>query len=307
MMPRWLKWTLAIVACVIVGRWTLNSAMALAGHPIMYPDLFRPWAVIVEMALAAGVLWAVARYKGRKHLGFDGPAPYNVRLSLQWSYVFLALGGFLYSICSLFVLGAVATGVVPEWLLGLPNEPPTPAVHVLLSIHAGWVEEILVVGLLFFLFREVPWRINGIAFALTGWATAISVAIRVSYHTYQGIWVLPMIATGWAVVRIYRITGTIIPLIVAHIVWDLCGLLVDSRIILFALAVCVLLATELLTKGSSENALVGLRFRHSRKPPEFCWAAWRWHTPPVSPLSSPVPPPRVDSRTEHVGMPTPDA
>lgn len=61
-------------------------------------------------------------------------------------------------------------------------------------------------------------------------AVAVSVAIRISYHLYQGVFsVVCLIPLGLIFAYWYARTGRLWPVIVAHAIFDLIGLLLLSR------------------------------------------------------------------------------
>jgi hypothetical protein len=284
-MPRWITWTISSVAFVLIGRWVVNSAFALAGHPLDYADWFEESRNYVEMMLAAGIAWAIIHFEGPKQIGFTRPIALNVRASLQGTYVILALGMSAYATFSFVVVGFAGVNEIPTdnpVLFGIPNEPPETWHHILRSAHAGWVEEIVVVGLVFFLLKRTPWEIGGTPMWMTGWATAITIVIRLSYHTYHGLMVIPMILIGWLLVRLYRTTDSIVPLIVVHLAWDMFGLAADSTLQRSAAVVAIIVLVELVTKGASEFSALGfprLLFWDEKWPGHY-WGRWRWDKTP---------------------------
>jgi hypothetical protein len=280
-MPRWLLWTLSVVAFAIVGRWALNCTFVLAGHRIDYPEWFEESRDYGESAIAILILIIIVFYEGRDKMGVVGGLAYNVRASAQGTFATLAIGLTAYMVIYKLLTILATTGVLPAnetLLFGIPNDAPDVYHHILWSIHAGITEEIIVVGLTFFLLRRGSWEIGGKPFWLTGWATAITIAIRLSYHTYHGLMIIPMILTGWLFVRLYRATGSIIPLIVVHIMWDLFGLIAPNVWEQLASLIFLAILTEILTKGPSGLGQFG--FPHflgkDDKWPGFYWASWRW-------------------------------
>jgi Type II CAAX prenyl endopeptidase Rce1-like len=284
-MPRWLVWTISIIGFAIIARWTLDSAMALAGSPIRYPDWFRASQDYVVMIIAAVIVGVIVYYEGWNRAGFAGSPALNVRAGLQGSSVILAIGGLAYSGMLLLIVGAVATGILPDGKLadGVRNQPPTVYQHILWSVSAGWTEEIILISLMFFLFKRSGWTVGGKEFGMTGWATAITIAVRLSYHTYHGLMVLPVALTGWLFVRLYRQHNSVVPVIMAHIIWDLSGLANDEITDRVIFVTVLLIASEVLTKGADGFSALGLGvslFRDKRWP-GFYWACWRWEKDPA--------------------------
>ena len=94
--------------------------------------------------------------------------------------------------------------------------PPVPAAFVaaalLMSLNAGVVEEIVVLG---YLVRRLEQR---------GWSPTtvviVAVLVRVSYHLYYGPGVLPIVLWATASVLVYRKVRRLLPFIICHFVWD---------------------------------------------------------------------------------------
>jgi hypothetical protein len=284
----------------------MNSAVVVLGQEIHYPDWFEASRDYVEIGIATGILGTIAYHEGPMKIGFTGAASLNVRQSLHGIFVILGLGFVAYGSFLLAIMSAVTRGILPvnNFVLGFPNEPPDVLQQILWSIHAGWVEEIIVVGLTFFLLKRAPWQIGGKPIWMTGWATAISIAIRLSYHTYHGLMVIPMILTGWLFVRLYRTTGTIIPLIIVHVTWNVVDLITHTgwQRIIFLVSVYVL--AELLTKGTGDFAGLGFPnfpYRDDRWR-GYYWARWRWEKNPEFLL----PKSQGKRKPEHVGIHTVD-
>jgi hypothetical protein len=285
--PRWLVWTISVVGFALIGRWTINSALVVLGPEINYPDWFRASRDYVEIGVATGILGTIAYYEGPTRIGFAGTTSINVRQSLQGIFVVLGLGQVVYEGFARALMGAVRHGILPynNFVVGSPNEAPDVFHHILWSIHAGWVEEIIVVGLTFFLLKRAPRSIGGKPLWMTGWATAITIAVRVSYHTYQGLMIIPMILLGWLFVRLYRTTGTIIPLITVHVMWDVFDLIAHTRWQQIVVLVSVYVLSELITKGTGEFSGLGspnFPYRDDRWH-GYYWARWRWEKTPEFP------------------------
>ena len=305
-MPRWLVWAISVVGFALIGRWTMNSALAVLGHELHYPDWFESSRQYLEMGIATAILAAIAYYEGPRKIGLVGGLSLNVRQTLHGIFVVLGLGQMAYGIFFLILVGAARRGILPanSFVFGVPNEPPDVVMHIWWSVHAGWVEEIIVIGLVFFLLKRVPWHIGGTPLWMTGWATAITITIRVSYHTYHGLMVIPMMLTGWLFVRLYRTTGTIIPVIIVHVVWDVLDLIAHTpwqRAVFIAIVYGL---SELVTKGTGEFAALG--FPHFPYSDDrwrgVYWAQWRWEkTPAFFPSKS-----QGKRMREHVGIRTVD-
>lgn len=284
----------------------MNSALVALEHEIQYPDWLRASRDYVEIGIATGILGAIAYYEGPTKIGFTGTASLNVRQSLQGTFVILGLGSVAYGGLLLVLASAVVHGVLPanNVVFGFPNPSPDVFHRILWSIHAGWVEEIIVVGLTFFLLKRAPWQIGSKPLWMTGWATAITIAIRVSYHTYHGLMAIPIILLGWLFVRLYRTTGTIIPLIIVHATWDLFGLIAHFAWQRMIFLVIVYALSELATKGTGDFAGMGFPnfpYRDDRWH-GYYWARWRWEKNPEF-LSLK---PRGKRKREHVGIHTVD-
>jgi hypothetical protein len=219
---RYPVWIMSGVAFVVLASWIVNSAMAEFGHPLVYPSWLFDNRNYIEMFLAAGIVLVMTLYRGPEKGGLAGSFEYNVRAVLHAMALFIVGAVVVWKLFGWMAVGAVASGDIPRSVLGgsFTNIDPTNYQYVLWSAHAA-TEEIFVVGFLFFLFDRVPWRIKNVPFALTGWATAVSILIRVSYHTYHEIYMIPIALVGWAMVRMYRATGSLIPLMITHTYWDL--------------------------------------------------------------------------------------
>jgi membrane protease YdiL (CAAX protease family) len=105
--------------------------------------------------------------------------------------------------------------VVPE---ALPDVWWRTAVLVMSAAGNAVLEEVVLVGYLLHRGRQVGWS--------DARATTVSAGLRGAYHLYQGLaGCLGNVVMGLLFARIYRRSGTIIPLLVAHTAIDLAAFL----------------------------------------------------------------------------------
>jgi len=90
--------------------------------------------------------------------------------------------------------------------------------HLWRSVYVGVAEEIVVLALPFAALRTLTW--NGRAVAATGIATALLVVLRCSYHGWVGATLPAYVVLAWLLVRLYRRTQLLLPLVLGHILFD---------------------------------------------------------------------------------------
>lgn len=193
-------WALLFV-CAVVGE-----ALTTGGRMNSLGWLFDVLSTIAAVFLAA----TIARQHGLTiaDLGIGRPRGDH---STRSQAVTVFWGGFT-SNAAAAVLGIAIV------LLGLPQgidpikgytSPFDLAIHM---IAAGTGEELLmaVVVVALTAARRPAWKIY-----------ALSTSMRISYHMYYQVAGLSLLPMGLINVWLYRRTGRLTPIIIAHIVWDL--------------------------------------------------------------------------------------
>lgn len=183
-------------------------AVELPGHALVAALLDLPFVLLdVVAAVLVGYLLTLSG-GGLAALGLDRR---RIRSDLAsggklWFLAYLVptlLGGLL--------LSGLGTGVD-----GTGDVPPD-AVYLLPlllgAVVAGVVEEVVVLGYLVHRLEQRRWT--------PGRILLLATAVRVAYHLYYGLAVLPFV--GWAVVSVvlYRRRRRLLPFIAVHALWDI--------------------------------------------------------------------------------------
>lgn len=188
----------------------------LAGH---YPAPSGSWAVFAPatlnelglcvLAILVTVLLSARRGITARWLGFGWPrttdrsssAGQALRIGV-WAFTALVAGGAL--------AGALAMG----HKLGQPAHPNAPyfVYAVGAAVTAGVVEECVVLAFLVSTLRQARRPLPEIAL--------VAVLLRCSYHDYYGLGVLGITVWALAFIWLYLRGGSILPLIVTHVLWD---------------------------------------------------------------------------------------
>jgi membrane protease YdiL (CAAX protease family) len=85
------------------------------------------------------------------------------------------------------------------------------------ALSAGVVEEIVVLGYLVRRLEQRGWSVGAVV--------VVAVLVRVSYHLYYGLGVLPIVAWATVSVLLYRRYRRLLPFIIVHVLWDTTTLL----------------------------------------------------------------------------------
>lgn len=96
--------------------------------------------------------------------------------------------------------------------LAMQNHAALATAQVSAGVAAGIVEEFVVLG---FLVR----RLEQLGLHST-WVVLIAVLVRVSYHVYEGWYVVPIALWALASVLVYRRVRRLLPFILCHVAWD---------------------------------------------------------------------------------------
>lgn len=219
-----LGWELLVVLSVFPLDSTIVALYAMAQHLFTGQDVASGGPVIPHEQLVS-ILFAVAlqlvELAGAGLVFYllwrsgEGPAAIGLgRGGFRSDLALLLPVWFLTQVIPQDAGSAVlrATKLTPFHILS-PAEPASfVIVGIAMSLVAGIVEEIVVLG---YLVRRMEQR---------GWgATAVvvaAVAVRVSYHLYYGPGVLPIALWALATVLLYRRVRRLFPFIACHVLWD---------------------------------------------------------------------------------------
>jgi membrane protease YdiL (CAAX protease family) len=177
-----------------------------AGHPAV--SLFLSLAMAITDFVPFFLLWYLLR-RSRERLsdiGIDRRHPVSDIASTVGLLGVLWVGS---------TVGAAVTGILPG-VIDAPTGTNLPRYFMILgavnSISAGLVEESVVLG---YLWR----RLEQLGLA-TGWIFLISVAVRLSYHTYYGAGVVELVPLALAISTFYMLRRRLLPCILAHSLFD---------------------------------------------------------------------------------------
>ena len=162
---------------------------------------------LVPVALVAFLLWNAARpHLGR--LGIDFRHPVRDAVAGLGLALVIGIPGI-----ALYLAGRAVGVTVAVRASALDNYWWTVPILILVALHAGLQEEVIVIGYLFARLRDLGWGKWQIIL--------VSAVLRGSYHLYQGygsfVGNLAMgILFGWLYTRYKRV----LPLVIAHFVID---------------------------------------------------------------------------------------
>ena len=162
---------------------------------------------LVPVALVAFLLWNAARpHLGR--LGIDFRHPVRDAVAGLGLALVIGIPGI-----ALYLAGRAVGVTVAVRASALDNYWWTVPILILVALHAGLQEEVIVIGYLFARLRDLGWGKLQIIL--------VSAVLRGSYHLYQGygsfVGNLAMgILFGWLYTRYKRV----LPLVIAHFVID---------------------------------------------------------------------------------------
>jgi membrane protease YdiL (CAAX protease family) len=264
------------------------AASVVAGGETLarrYPAPSGSWAVFTPailselgtcvLAVLVTVLLSERRGISPRWLGFGWPRNRDGRPGVAQS---LRIG--VWAISALLVGGAV-TGI-----LAMGNKLGQPAHQdasymiftVVASLTAGIVEETVVLAFVVTTLRQARRPLPEIVL--------VAVLLRCSYHDYYGLGVLGIAIWAAVFVWLFLRTGSVLPLIVVHFLWDT-AVFLGQRWHVVQIAGAYAWLILLLAAGISW--LVDLKARHAGPPGGSAWAAsQRGAAPPVaaSPLNS---------------------
>ncbi len=182
--------------------------------------------------------------------GADGARAVGLRPALRWTGHVRTAGTYFQGpavivVIGLYVLKVLATrlpGLVGTAPAFLSSDPPAWLVIVTSSLTAI-SEETLLLGVCARLLDYIPLGRGRQLGRYGWWSIGILAALRVGYHLYQGFEVIPdIVPLALLLPYVYRRSGALIPLIVAHALFDVISVslsLVWGGIVDFGLAVLV--------------------------------------------------------------------
>lgn len=227
---RRLRWEIAIVLALSVGRSAYFSVLSLAqalSRDVGLGDqstalnpgaaTVDPWSVVSQVsshlfnlapvALVIYLLWEPGRSAFRR-IGLDFRLfGRDVGAGILLVLVIGIPGLALYAIGRLLGLTVHVEAA--------PLDSGWTAVMLLLfaALRAGLIEEVVFIGYLFDRLRRLGWSVWPIILA--------TAALRGAYHAYQGIGpIVGNIAMGIVFGWVYQRRGRVMPLVVAHILID---------------------------------------------------------------------------------------
>lgn len=238
---RWAAW--ASIVVLFIWGWgggTVRAVDALMNGtrtptPLGPDTVFvQTLAVASDIALAATAIGLIFVFRG----GFAPPAP----------WVTISPRTYLYAIPVALAVLTLGMGIMQApTLVGIPFQP-FPSQHVdgilanvlwgITLAMAGPTEEAVLLGLVVTALRRsgYSWTVVGI----------VAVLVRIPFHLYYG-WGAILLAV-WALlfVALYRRTGTIVPMVIAHTVFNIAALPPFGDVGL-AIKVVILLVSTVLT------------------------------------------------------------
>ncbi len=183
-------------------------AVELPGHAVVSALLDVPFVVLDVVGAVLVAYLLMVSGGGLAALGLDRR---RVRRDLAvagklWFLAYLVpflVGGAVLSALDIGGGGGVTTPPEAVYLLPL----------LVSAVVAGVVEEVVVLGFLVHRLEQRGWTPGGVLL--------LAASVRVSYHLYYGLEVLPLV--GWAVVSVllYRRRRRLLPFIAVHALWDL--------------------------------------------------------------------------------------
>jgi hypothetical protein len=227
---RRLGWELLIVLAIFPAPYVINALASLvesvmdpnvvqARYPNVipgHPGASLPFIVLITLVpLAAPALVVYLLSASREGIRSIGLARSRWRGDLALvlpvfgiAYLVPQLGG-AYILVALHVKTLnPAIGQHSVWYVGAA---------LVSSMSAGVVEEIVVLGYLVRRLEQRGWSVGAVV--------AVAALVRVSYHLYYGLGVLPILAWATVSVLLYRHYRRLLPFIIVHVLWDTTTLL----------------------------------------------------------------------------------
>lgn len=198
------------------------AAGILAGGETLasrYPAPSGSWAVFMPaalsqlaacvLALLVTILLSGRRGIGPRCLGLGWPRGRDGRPAAAQS---LRIG--VWALAALQVGGAITAALAMGNKLGQPAHQDASYVlyTVAASLAAGIVEETVVLAFAVTTLRQARRPLPEIV--------AVAVLLRCSYHDYYGVGVIGIAVWAAVFVWLYLRSGSVLPLIIAHVLWD---------------------------------------------------------------------------------------
>jgi membrane protease YdiL (CAAX protease family) len=223
-------------ASIIVGAETLTRS---------YPTPSGSWAVFAPLAVNQLALAALALLVAVLLSRSRGITPRSLGLGLPRRATGKLAGGPIFRAgvwaVTALVVGGVITAQLTANRLAHPARPDA-SFYLLFgtaaSIAAGVIEEVVVLAFVVSTLRQARRPLPEIV--------VVAVLLRCSYHDYYGPGVVGIAV--WAIVFIwlYLRLGSVMPLIVVHILWDILGFYAMNKHWLPAIAALQIAAVLLL-------------------------------------------------------------
>jgi membrane protease YdiL (CAAX protease family) len=184
-----------------------------------YPAPSGSWAVFTPaiiselatcvLALLVALLLSARRGINPQWLGFSWPRKRDGRPGAAQS-----LRIVVWAISALLVGGAVTSVLAMGHKLGQPAHQDASYVifSVFASLTAGIVEEIIVLAFVVTTLRQARRPLPEIVL--------VALLLRCSYHDYYGLGVLGIAVWAAVFIWLFLRTGSVLPLIVVHFLWD---------------------------------------------------------------------------------------
>lgn len=218
-LPRWAEFT------VVVGGafgYFIVSALFVAFHPDLITKPHHTNGTLIALGIAETVMFAVLG----SFLWVRGWTPSRVGLKPTWpetgTGVGLAFVAYMAYFAAWFAFALLAPGLLQS---ALHVVVVTPGISLATALIIPWIngfyEELFVAGYIITALKDR----RSLWFAVN-----VSVAIRLLYHLYQGVLgVVVIVPLGLVFGYWYARNGRLWPLIVAHAVIDLIGMLANVK------------------------------------------------------------------------------
>ncbi|MFB9428391.1 CPBP family glutamic-type intramembrane protease [Streptoalloteichus tenebrarius] len=173
------------------------------------------WRQVVVIGLAVGALSCARAAEGPAAVGL-ARRPWRTQATVLAAYLVILLVALTIPQDVVASVGRVWPWLGAHFGVTYACTTAFPLWMVLLhAAYGGVAEEIIVLALAFRALERLPWR-DGRTFAATGWATAVLVALRLSYHAYYGLYLLALVPWAYLTVALYRRTRCLLPVVVGH-------------------------------------------------------------------------------------------
>jgi hypothetical protein len=220
--PRWTWWR-AVAVCVAVGImwWAWSDAVFssagriqswFTGTPAPPRSSRTPLELLVESPAAGLVLALMVAVAGRRAAGLRRRAPGELALAAGYAL----RGPYLAHT----IMGTIGTLVIFA-VFGAPSEFGTDVswADALGWIHAGFVEEVLLTVLVYWLLEQVTTR-SGTPVAHTAIGTSVIVGLWLFLHAHFEVFIWVMVPIFYLKVILWRHSKDLLVLVGFHIGWD---------------------------------------------------------------------------------------